>query len=135
MGGSLIQNATTIVSGDFKGNIVLYNNDTLKCTTVSTVTITGTDIELEKIEKVKYILDSNPIYIFLRDGSGRYLWETVSEEKNKVVIRTRIGKYYRTSRVLQGETGQSITMKGTSEDITQGTVTEAYTSSFPHAIS
>ena len=71
------------------------------------------------------------LYLFLRDGSGRYLWETVSEEKNKVVIKTRIGIYYRTSRVLQGDTGQKITLKGTSEDIAQGTITEAYTSSFP----
>ena len=125
MGGSTIQNATTIVSTDFIGNIVLYNNDTLKCTSPSTVTITGTDVELEKIEKIKYILDSNPIYIYLRDGSGRYLWETVSEEKNQVVIKTRVGIYYRTSRVLQGNTGQSITLKGTAEDIEQGTVTDA----------
>ena len=86
MGGSLIQNATTMVSDDFVGNIVLYNNDTLKCTSISTVTITGTDVKLGDIERVKFILDSNPIYLYLRDGSGRYLWETVSEEKDKVVI-------------------------------------------------
>lgn len=131
MGGSTIQNATTIVSTDFNGNIVLYGNDTLKCVSPSTVTITGTDIELGKIEKIKYILDSNPIYIYLRDASGRYLWETVSEEKDKVVIKTQIGYYYRASRVLQGDTGQNITLKGTKEDVAQGTVTEAYTSSFP----
>ena len=46
MGGSIVQNATTIVSGDFVGNIVLYNNDTLKCTSPSTVTITGTNVKL-----------------------------------------------------------------------------------------
>lgn len=131
LGGSTIQNATTIVSEDLKGNIVLYNNDTIKCTSPSTVTITGTDVDLEKIEKIKYILDSNPIYVYLRDGSGRYLWETVSAEKNKVVIITKTGFYYRTSRVLQGSTGQSITFKGTSENIAQGTVSKTYTSSFP----
>ena len=131
MGGSTIQNATTVTSEDFKGNIVLYNNDTLKCTSVSTVTITGTGVKLKDIEKVKYILDSNPIYVYVRDGSGRYLWETVSEEKDKVVIKTRVGIYYRVSRVLQGETGQSITMKGVTENIIQGTVAETYTSSFP----
>ena len=131
MGGSTIQNATTIESEDFVGNIVLYGNDTLKCTSPSTVTITGTNVKLENIEKVKYILDSNPIYIKLRDAAGRYLWETVSEEANKVVNRTQTGFYYQASRVLQGATGQSITLKGTTENITQGTVTEAYTSSFP----
>ena len=107
MGGSSIQNATTIVSEDFVGNIVLANNDTLKCASPSTVTITGTNVKLESIKKIKYILDSNPIYIYLRDASGRYLWETVSEEA-KVVIKARTGTYYQTSRVLQGDTGQSI---------------------------
>ena len=48
-----------------------------------------------------------------------------------MTIRTRKGTYYRASRVLQGDTGQSITLKGTTETIAQGTVTKAYTSSFP----
>lgn len=130
MGGSMIVNAATIISDDFVGNIVLYNNDTLRCTTSSTVTITGTNIELEKIEKIKYILDSNPIYIYLRDGSGRYLWETVTEEKNKIVIKTKQGFNYRASRVLHGDVGQSITLSGVTEAITQGTVVETYTSSY-----
>ena len=51
--------------------------------------------------------------------------------KNKITIRTRVGYYYRSPRVLQGQTGQSITLKGTSENISQGAVTESYTSSFP----
>ena len=63
MGGSTIMNATTIATEEFVGNIVLYNNDTIKCTSPSTVTITGTDVDLDKIEKIKYILDSNPIFI------------------------------------------------------------------------
>ena len=48
-----------------------------------------------------------------------------------MVIKTRARNYYRTSKVLQGGSGTSITLKGTTENIAQGTVTEAYTSSFP----
>ena len=130
MGGSSVQNATTIVSGDFVGKITVSNAD-LECTSPSTVTITGTDIKLENIEKIKYTIDSNPVYIYLKDTANRYLWETVSEEANEVTIQTRKGYYYRISRVLQGSEGQSITLNGTTENIAQGTVTSAYTSSFP----
>lgn len=131
MGGSVIQNASTITSTDFVGNKVIITNDTLKCISPSTVTITGTDIQLESIEKIKYIIDSNPIYIYLRDGSGRMLWDVISSDSKKVVIKSRIGIYYRVTRIVQGDTGQTLTFKGTTENITQGTVTKAYTSSFP----
>ena len=42
MGGSLIQNATTIETTDFNGSIVLYSNSTLKCTSPATVTMFAT---------------------------------------------------------------------------------------------
>lgn len=131
MGGSKIQNATTITSTDFIGNKVNYANDTLVCTVPSTVTITGTDVKIEDIKKVKYIIDSNPIYIYVENNVGGSLWETVSVEKDKIIIRTKTGYYYKTSKVLQGSVGQSITLKGTNENISQGTVTNTYTSSFP----
>lgn len=131
MGGSSIQNATTIVSEDFTGVITLYANDTLDCRTVSTITITGTDVNLENIKKVKFIIDTQPIYLYIVDSAGRKLYDIVSAEKNKVVIKTRLRNYYRTSKVLQGVSGTSITLKGTTENISQGTVTESYTSSFP----
>lgn len=131
MGGSTRQNATTVVSNQFIGDKVQYANDTLVCTKISTVTITGTDIKLEDIKKVKYTIDTNPIYIYVEKGVGGPLWDTVSVEPNKVVIRTRVGTYYRTSMVLQGSVGKSISLNGTTENITQGTVTDTYTSSFP----
>lgn len=131
MGGSLIQNATTITSTDFTGNINIYANDTLMCTNPSTITITGTDVNLETLDKVKFTIDTQTIYLHIKDSSGRFLYEIISKEKNKVVIRTRTRNAYRLSRTLQGTAGQSITLKGTEETITQGTVTEAYTSSFP----
>ena len=131
MGGSLIQNATTITSTDFKGNINIYANDTLMCTAPSTITITGTDIDPESISKVKFTIDTQTIYLYIRDSAGRSLCEIVSQEKNKVVLKTQIRFGYRLSRKLQGVAGQEITLKGASENIKQGTVTEAYTSSFP----
>mgnify|MGYP000070234126 CR=1 FL=1 len=133
MGGSTIQNATTVVSGDFAGVIT----DTgiakiLICTTPSTVTITGTDLNLESIKKIKYTIDSSPIYIDVRfDEGGRNCWEKVSVEKNKIVLKTTKGIYYQLSRSIVGNAGDNVTLKGVTENISQGTITEAYTSSFP----
>jgi hypothetical protein len=131
MGGSIIQSAKVIISEDFVGNKVKYANSVLECKSVCTVTITGTDLKLENIQKIKFIIDSNPIYVYIKNDAGKNVWETVSEEKNKIIIKTKVGYYYRISRLLQGEEGQSITLKGTTENITDGTVAETYTSSFP----
>lgn len=131
MGGSTIQNATTIVSGDFTGEISPYSRENLLCTSESTITIEGTDIKLEDVKKVKFIIDTQPIYLYIVDSAGRVLYDKVTVEKNKVVIKTRIRNYYRASRALQGVAGTSITINGTTENIAQGTVAKAYTSSFP----
>jgi hypothetical protein len=128
MGGSSIQNATTIVSTDFKG-IKYGKNDILTCENAATVTITGTDIKLEDIEKIKFTIDTEPVYLYVKDVNER--WEIVSVEKNKIVIKTKVGLGYEASRPIQISIGQSITLKGTTENISQGTVTKAYTSSFP----
>lgn len=131
MGGSIIQNATTIVSEDFTGKINLYAQDTLNCTSPCTITITGTDVNIEDVKKIKFTIDTQPIYLYIVDGAGRVSYDIVSKEKDKVVIKTRIRTPYLTTKVLQGTSGTSITLKGTTENISQGTVTEAYTSSFP----
>jgi hypothetical protein len=129
MGGSAIQNATTIVSTDLTG-LVYKNTYTFDffCTTPTTVTITGTDIKLEDIKRIKFTLDSEPIYIEIVQIDD---WEKVSVEKNKIIIKTKTGYYYKTSRKIQVNPGTSVTLKGTTENITQGTVTKKYTSSFP----
>nr|DAX00762.1 MAG TPA: Major capsid protein [Microviridae sp.] len=133
MGGSSIQNASAIVSGDFTGTV--SNNEFtnpshyLICTSPATVTITGTDLKLEDIKKIKFTLDSQPIYIDII--AIETSWEKVSIEKNKIVIKSREGVYYRTSRKIEANNGTSITLKGTTENIAQGTVTDSYTSSFP----
>jgi hypothetical protein len=131
MGGSLIQNATTIETTDFTGTINMYSNAILMCKTPSTITITGTDVNLEAIERVKFTIDTQPIYLYIKDSAGRFLYEIISKDNNKVVLKTQERYTYRVSRELQGTEGQSITLKGTTENIAQGTVTEAYTSSFP----
>ena len=129
MGGSKIQNAMTITSTDFTGNLhtaKMY----LICKTVSTITITGEDIKPENIKQIKFTIDTTPIYITVPIVNTDY-WDIVSTEKNKIVVRTKVGRYYNLSRQIVGDIGQSITLKGTEENITQGTVTDAYTSSFP----
>jgi hypothetical protein len=129
MGGSIIQNATTITSTDLTG-LVYKNTYTFDffCTTPTTVTITGTDLKLEEIKRVKFILDSEPIYIEIVQIDD---WEKVTVEGNKIVLKTKKGYYYKTSRKIQVTPGTEVTLKGAQENITQGTVTEAYTSSFP----
>jgi hypothetical protein len=129
MGGSSIQNATEIVSTDLTG-LVYKNTYTFDffCTTPTTVTITGTDIKLEDIKKIKFTLDSEPIYIEIVQIDD---WEKVKVEKNKIIIKTKVGHYYKTSRTIQVNPGTSVTLKGTTENISQGTVTQSYTSSFP----
>lgn len=129
MGGSVIQNATTITSTDLTG-IVYKNTYTFDffCTKPTTVTITGTDIKLENIKRVKFTLDAEPIYIEIVQIDD---WEKVSVEANKIVLKTKTGHYYKTSRTIQVTPGTSVSLKGTTENITQGTVTKAYTSSFP----
>ena len=128
MGGSTITNGATIVTEDFIGDIVKAGVETLECKNPTTVTITGTDIKLEEIEKVKYLLDGNPIYLYVKSDTVR--WEIVSKEPDKIVLRTKTGYHYRATRVLQGDTGAEITLKGTTEIIKQGTIIEKYTSSY-----
>lgn len=130
MGGSMIVNEATIVTGDFKGTIASHSNDTLLCKEPCTVTITGANIRLEDIKQVKFMLDSNPIYVYVKRDVGGSIWDVVSTETGKIVISTKKGYYYTTTRTLQGGEGQSIILKGTSESIKQGQEVETYTSSY-----
>lgn len=127
MGGSIIQNATTIVTGTFKGVIDIDWNG-LRCTSAPNITFTGTDVNLNDIKKIKFTVDSNDVYM-LMPAANLYTIET--DEANKKVIKLIEGYRYVFSRSFQGSMGDEITLQGVTEDITQGTVTEAYTSSFP----
>ena len=55
MGGSSIQNATTIESTDFTAKIVNDTSNLIIAKTSSTVTITGTDIKINDIKKIHIV--------------------------------------------------------------------------------
>lgn len=131
MGGSTIQGAVTIESRSFTGKLVKGSKTVLECLGPATVTITGTGLKLESIKRIKYTLDSQPIYINLKNTAGQYIWETVSEEKNKIIIKSKKGYYYDVSRELQVSAETNVILSGTTENVKQGIVTDTYTSSFP----
>ena len=66
----------------------------------------------------------------MKDDEGRYSWDIVSQENDKIVIKSQKGRGYQLSREIQGEPGTEITIKGTTENIAEGTVIETYTSSY-----
>ena len=119
------------MSTDFTAKIANNTSNLIISKTSSTVTITGTDIKINDIKKILYTTDSGDLYISVNFNEGtRNCWEKVSVEKNKIVLKTITGGYYQVSRTLTGE-GQDIIIRGAIEDITQGTATSTYTSSFP----
>ncbi len=131
MGGSIVQNATSIESRTFKAQVMNGTSKVIIAKQESIVTITGTDLKIEDIKKIKYSRDSSPLYIDVRfDEGGRNYWEKVTVEKNKIVLKTLVGRYYEVSRTLIGGS-EDVTIGGMIDDITQGTVTDTYTSSFP----
>ena len=58
-------------------------------------------------------------------------WKIITDEPNKKVLETVLEENYYFDKVFQGDQGAEITLQGKTQIITQGTVTEAYTSSFP----
>lgn len=130
MGGSRIINAMTVVSEDFTAIIDNHISDYIICIIPATITITGTDLKLEDITQIKYSLDGSPIYIKMTDDLGRYQWDIVSKGANKIVIKSRKDRAYQLSREIQGQPGEEITIKGATENIKQGTLVDAYTSSY-----
>ena len=127
MGGSTIVNATDIVSEDFKGKLNKYPNAAIMCSEPCTVTITGTDVKFEDIKKIKFTLDGEPIYV---TTMGRNVWETVLQEKDKLVIKSVKGYVYKLSREILLEDEHPLILKGTTENIVEGTAVERYTSSY-----
>lgn len=130
MGGSMIVSAMTIESGDFTAMLPSRKNKYITCMTPSTITITGKNVKLEDVEQIKYTIDASPIYIRMKDDEGRFSWDIVSQESDKIVIKSKAGRGYQLSREIQGEPGSEITIKGTTENIAEGTVVETYTSSY-----
>lgn len=128
MGGSIIQNAKTIVTSDFVGTKNGLSNKVLKCTKAATITITGDDINLQDIKEIQFSVDGNTVAMSYKYGVAG--WTLTTDEPNKKVITTIIGETYLFDYIFQGEQGKAITLKGKTQNIIQGTEIKAYTSSY-----
>ena len=133
MGGSTIQNATTIVATGWKGvknigsqNALLYQGGESE----ATITITGTDINLNDIKTIKYKLDGNIIEMNFYPSELKFYFNVIENTANKIVLGLK-RQYYFFNYTFQGAIGTEFTLSDNTQNITQGTVTNAYTSSFP----
>ena len=82
MGGSVIQNATTITTEIFKG-VIDIDWDGLRCTSAPKITITGTDVNLNNITKLKFTVDSQAVYMNMPKAN---LYTIETNEKNKKLL-------------------------------------------------
>lgn len=128
MGGSIVQNATTIVTTDFVGTKNGLSNAVLKCTNAATITITGDNIELQNIKELQFSVDGNTVAMTYVYGAAG--WNVVTDEPNKKVLTTTVGETYNFKYIFQGEQGTKITLKGKTQNIKQGTEVKTYTSSY-----
>lgn len=133
MGGSSIQNATTIVADGWKGvknigsnNALLYEGEDSE----AKITITGTDLKLENIKTIRYKLDTNIIEMKFFPSELNFYFNVLENTPKKIVLGLK-RQYYFFDYVFQGNIGTEYTLSSNTQNISQGTVTEAYTSSFP----
>lgn len=133
MGGSRIQNATTIVTTGWKGlkdigteSALLYEG----AESEAKITITGTDINLDDIKTFQYKLDSNIIEMRFFPKEIDNYFNILEKSANKVVLGLK-RQYYFFNNNFRGEIGTEFTLSGSTQNIAQGTVAETYTSSFP----
>lgn len=133
MGGSTIQNATTIVADGWTGEKNTSDNQALLYEgeeSAAKITITGTNINLNDIKVIRYKLDSRIIEMKFIAQELDFYFNTLEKTENKIVLGLK-RQYYRFNYVFQGEIGSKITLDGNTQNISQGTVAETYTSSFP----
>lgn len=128
MGGSTIVNATDIVTTGFTGIKNGLSNTSLKCTKEATITITGHDIKMDEIKGFQFVVDGNTVVMRYRHNTIG--WNVVTEESDKVVIKTVLNESYIFDYKFQGAQGVEITVGGTTQNFTQGTTVENYTSSY-----
>ena len=128
MGGSTVQNETTIITTDFTGIKNGLNNTVLKCTSAATITITGPNVKLEDINRIQFSVDGNTVEMEYKYKAAG--WKVTTDEPNKKVLTTVVGDSYKFHYTFQGDLNTSITLKGKKQDIIQGTVVENYTSSY-----
>ena len=86
MGGSSIQNATTIVSTKFKGFKIwsgsIYPNRLRSVDSECTVTITGKDIKLDDIKSIQFTLDSNTVELYFKGTNSHTVYEQINITTN-----------------------------------------------------
>lgn len=128
MGGSIVQNAKTIITTDFVGTKNGLSNKALKCTKIANITITGDNIKLEEINEFQFSVDGNTVGVRYKYNTPG--WKITTDEPNKKVITTIIGETYYFEYIFQGEQNTAITLKGKTQNITQGTEVKTYTSSY-----
>ena len=128
MGGSIVHNELTITTTEFAGTKNGLSNTVLKCTKPSTITITGENIKLQDITKFQYIVDGNTIEMRYRYNAAG--WVVTTDEPNRKVLTTVLGTTYAFEYIFQGEQGTEITVKGSTQNIKEGTEVETYTSSY-----
>ena len=124
MGGSLVQNATTIVADGWKGikntsdpQALLYDG----VDSEAKITITGTNINLNNIKTIKYKLDSNSIEMKFLPSELEFYFNILENKPNKVVLGLK-RQYYRFEYEFQGNIGTEITLGSNTQTIAQGTV-------------
>lgn len=128
MGGSMVQNAKTIITTDFTGTKNGLSNKVLKCTKVATITITGDEVNLQDITEFQFTVDGNMVAMRYKYNSAG--WTVITDEPNKKVLTTVEGVTYYFERIFQGDQGAEISLKGRTQNITQGVEVKTYTSSY-----
>ena len=85
MGGSTIQNATKIITTEFTGIKNGASTNVLKCTSETTITITGTDINLQDIKGFQFSVDGNTAVMAYKYGVAG--WTITTDEPNKKIAK------------------------------------------------
>jgi hypothetical protein len=133
MGGSVVQNATKIVADGWKGKKDIGDNSVLLyegADSQAKITITGTNIDLNAIKTIQYQIDSNIIEMRFFPTEINNYFNILENTSNKVVLGLK-RQYYFFNYKFTGEIGTEYTLSSRTQNITQGTVAEKYSSSFP----
>lgn len=133
MGGSIVQNATTIKADGWIGKIDIGDKTTLLYEgkdSEAKITITGTNIDLNSLKTIQYKLDSNIIEMRFFPTEIDNYFNVLEKSSTKVVLGLK-RQYYFFNYRFSGEIGTKVTLDSNTQNIAQGTVTNTYTSSFP----
>ena len=133
MGGSSIQNKTTIVADAWTGKVNGRRN--LRYTgadSAAKITITGTNININDIESIKYTLDGAELEMMFVPQliNGEY-FNVIENTPDKIVLGLKRQRDYFFLREFAVPDGTLVKLSETTDNIAQGTVSKAYTSSFP----